>query len=65
MTDLDEILKTINESSFSKEDKAYMEVLVNMAYVAGARDTVKERVEQIEAQLRLNEQPPLDELANE
>jgi hypothetical protein len=65
MTDLDEILKIINQSSFSKEDKMYMEVLVNMAYVAGARDTIKERVEQIEAQLRLNEQPPLDELANE
>ena len=65
MTTLDDIIKSIDQSSFSKEDKMYIEVIANIAYVAGARDTIKDRVDQIETQFRLNEQPTPDELVGE
>ena len=45
---LEDLIKSINESSFSKEDKIYIETVANLAYVVGAKDMDEKLLEKME-----------------
>ena len=45
---LEDLIKSINESSFSKEDKIYIETVANLAYAIGAKDMDEKLLEKME-----------------
>jgi len=44
---LEDLIKSINKSSFPKEDKRYIETVANLAYVIGAKDEAGIREEML------------------
>ena len=45
---LEDLIKSINKSSFPKEDKRYIETVANLAYIVGAKDMDEKLLEKME-----------------
>ena len=58
---LEDLIKSINESSFSQEDKIYIETVANLAYAVGAKDMNEQTLKKLEKERKLNEETGIRE----